>query len=372
MNYNLLYQWKNELASKLGCLNTWQVENVGLFSYGVMMAESCQQQSVARQVSCGEQVDSTVRRWRRFLDNKAFPLETFFGEWTASVVDGLGGSEITLLVDETKIADRVAVMVVGVAWEGRCLPLAWRGYRANDAAGYPAEGQVGMIKKLLEQVKAGIPARIERVLVLADRGIGTSPGLCRVVDQLGWNYLFRVTCQSKIVTETGEYTIAQQVQPGQMWQASGRVFKQRGRIPAHARAIWSDGYDQPWALVTNDPDLTGYEYARRSWQELSFRDLKSGGWHWGNSHIRHPDHMQRLLVILVIAYVWTIAWGSQAVATYRAQPLQRRPDDTLRRSWSLFREGLRYFVEFVLRYTACLRLLFIPDYRFIQSNMSSP
>ncbi len=272
--------------------------------------------------------------------------------------------EITLLVDETKIADHVGVMVVGVAWEGRCLPLAWRSYRANNAVEYPAEGQVGMIKKLLEQVKVGIPARIEHVLVLADRGIGTSPDLCRVVDQLGWKYLFRVTGQSKIVTETGEYTIAQQVQPGQMWQASGRVFKSRGRIPAHARAVWSDGYNQPWALVTNAPDLIGYEYARRNWQEQSFRDLKSGGWHWGDTHIRLPDHMQRLLVILVIAYAWTIAWGSQAVAARRAQPLQRRPDDTLRRSWSLFSEGLRYFVEFLLRYAAHLRLLFIPDHCF--------
>jgi hypothetical protein len=340
------------------------VENVGLFSYGVIRAESCRQQSVARQVSCGEQVESTVRRWRRFLDNQAFPLEAFFGEWTAWVMDGLAGNEVTLLVDETKIADRVAVMVVGLAWEGRCIPLAWRGYRANDAADYPAEGQVGMIHKLLEQVQTGIPERIERVLVLADRGIGTSPELCRVVDRLGWSYLFRVTCQSKVVTETGEYTIAQQVQPGHVWQASGQVFKRRGRIPAHARAIWSDGYDQPWALVTNDPALTGFEYARRNWQEQSFRDLKSGGWHWGDSQVCHPDHMQRLLVILVVAYVWTIAWGSQAVAAHHAQPLQRRPNHTLRRSWSLFSEGLRYFVDFILRHLAPLRLFFIPDHRF--------
>lgn len=364
MNYQQLYQLKSEMARRLTCLNTWQLENVGLFSYGVIAAESCQQQSVARQVICGELVESTARRWRRFLDNQAFPLEHFFKEWTEWVVEGLKVTEITLLVDETKIADRVAVMMVGVAWEGRCIPLAWRGYRANDASGYPAEGQVGMIKGLLEQVKAGMPTSITRVLVLADRGIGTSPQLCRVVDQLGWKYLFRVTCQSKIVTETGEYTIALQVQPGESWQAGGLVFKQRGRIPAFARAIWSDGYDQPWALVTNDPRLTGIEYVRRTWQEQSFRDLKSAGWHWGDTHIRCPEHMERLLVILVIAYAWTIAWGSQSVATHRAQPLQRRAGRPLQRAWSLFREGLRYFYEVIVRFTVHSRLLFIPDHRF--------
>lgn len=135
--------------------------------------------------------------------------------------------QITLLVDETELHDRIGVMVVGLAWQGRCLPLAWRTYVANSAVDYPAEGQVGMIRTLLERVKAGIGESCI-VLVLADRGIGCSPALCRVVEDLRWHYLFRVTCQTKVVTETADYAIARQVQPGEMWMQSGRVFKQRG------------------------------------------------------------------------------------------------------------------------------------------------
>jgi hypothetical protein len=363
MNYKLLYQWESKLASGLGCLNTWQIENVALFSYGVILAEGCQQQSVARQVNCGERLESTVKRWRRFLDNDVFPLDEFFARWAKWVVSSMGGSKVTLLVDETKIADKIGVMMVGVAWESRCLPLAWRAYAANSTADYPVEGQVGMIAKLLARVKAGIPPDVS-VLVEADRGIGTSPDLCKAVDELRWKYLFRVTCQSKIITEQGEFTIAQQVQPGEIWQASGQVFKRRGRIPAHARALWSDGYDQPWALVTNDPDLTGHEYAQRNWQEQSFRDLKSGGWHWGHTRIRLPEHMNRLLVLLVIAYAWTIAWGSQAIAAQRAHPLIQHPNRPARRLWSLFKEGLRYFVEVIQRLVLALHFTFIPDHRF--------
>jgi hypothetical protein len=344
-------------------LNGWQVENVALLSYGVIRAENCQQQSVARQMMCGEQVESAARRFRRFLSNRAFPLSQFFREWTSWVLAGLNTTTVTLLVDETKIHDRMGVMVVGLAWEGRCIPLAWRAYRANDAVHYPAEGQVALIKGLLQQVKAGIPDNVA-VLVLADRGIGTSPELCRVVANLGWHYLFRITCQSKIITDSGEYTIAQQVQVGEIWQASGMVFKKRGRIPAHVRAIWSVGYDQAWILVTNDPHLTGHEYAQRNWQEQSFRDFKSGGWHWGDSRIRLADHMERLLVVLVLAYGWVVALGSQAIADDHAQPLLRQADGTLRRQWSVFKEGLRYFYEVVQRHTVCLKLWFVPDKRF--------
>lgn len=364
MNSKLLYQWTNELARHLPSLNQWQVSNVGLFSYGIICAQSCQQQDIARQICCGEQVESSARRLRRFLDNETVDLNAVFSQWTRWVIKALKGRHITLLVDETKISDRVAAMVVGVAWEGRCIPLAWRCYTANCAATYPSEGQVEMIMTLLRTVKAGLPAN-RTVLVLADRGIGTSPALCRQVAAMEWTYLFRVTKQSKICTEQGEYTVAQTVQPGELWSASGKVFKKRGQIPAYALALWQEGYDEPWALVTNDNQLTGYEYAQRNWQEQSFRDLKSHGWQWNASYIRHPDHMARLFLLLVVAYTWMLALGSYAVHWGRSQPLQRHPDGRLRRHWSLFKEGLRLFIEYVQRHTVCLKLCFVPDKRFI-------
>jgi hypothetical protein len=363
MNYRLLYQWEQALAQHLPILNSWQQANVALFSYGIIRAESCQQGKVARQVSCAERVESTIRRWRRFLANRAFPLEAFFAAWSRWVVEALNPQQVTLLVDETKIHQRIGIMLVGVAWQGRCLPLAWRTYRANRAADYPSEGQAAMIEGLLPSVQVGFPAGIE-VLVLADRGIGTSPDLCRRVAGLGWHYLFRVTCQTKIITDAGDLTIAQQVQAGEIWASRGTVFKKRGQIPAHGRALWSDGYDEPWALVTNDERLTGPEYARRNWQEQSFGDLKSGGWQWGESRLRHPDHVARLLVLLTLAYAWMVALGSQAVARDCAQPLLRRADGSFRRQWSWFKEGLRFFAEWVQRQTICLGLVFIPDKRF--------
>lgn len=364
MNHRLLYQLISMIAQWLPCLNSWQQENVGLFAYGVIRGKSCQQLTIARQVCCGEQVDSTMRRWRRFLNNARFPLEAFFVEWTRWVLSGLPERRLTLLVDETKLHDRVGVMMIGVAWEGRCLPLIWRVYTANSAAEYPPEGQVGMIAAMLRTLQAGIPAGTE-VLLLADRGIGTSPQLCREVAALGWHYLFRITCQTKLITPEGDdLTIAAQVQPGEIWQGSGEVFKQRGRIPAHARALWEEGCEEPWALVTNDPRLTGHEYARRNWQEQSFRDLKSGGWHWGQSRIRRPDHAARLLVMLVIAYVWMVALGSQTVDEGRGHALTRNKDGTLRRAWSLFKEGVCEFTVYVERKTVCRGLVFIPDKRF--------
>jgi Transposase DDE domain len=363
MNNAILYQWQQEIGSHLPSLNSWQVANVALMSYGVMKAEGSQQQKVARHMRGREQVASATRRIRRFLDNERFPLVAFWTEWVRWIVSALGGQHITLLVDETKLHDRIAVMVVGVAWENRCLPLVWRAYEANPAAAYPAEGQVAMIEGLLAMVKAGLPEGCE-VLVLADRGIGCSPDLCRAVERLGWRYLFRLTCQTKIVTADAEYTIAQQVQPGEIWAASGLVFKKRGHIPGRALALWGLGYDEPWALITNDHQLTGHEYARRNWQEQSFRDLKSGGWHWDESLVRHPDHVTRLLVLLVVAYCWTVALGSQAVMAQASQPLIRRAAATPQRFFSLFREGLDFLCQQLEDFSTFCGIVFFSDFRF--------
>lgn len=362
MNATVLYQWTNEIANRLPSLNSWQASNVALFSQGVIQAESSRQQAIARKVAEGERVDSAERRMRRFLANQALNLEALFSEWTRWVVSAMEADTLYLLVDETKLQDRLGAMVVGLAHEGRCIPLAWQCYRANSAADYPAEGQVAMIERLLRVVAQGIPAG-KRVIVLADRGIGTSPRLCQGVSDLGWHYLFRVTGQSKICTETGEYTIAAMVQPGEVWAADGRIFKKRGQLPAQARAIWTEGYDEPWALVTNASDLSGFEYARRNWQEQSFRDLKSAGWQWEASRVRDPDRMARLMLVLAIAYGWTLALGSYAVHWGRARALHRRPDRSVRRQWSLFKEGLQLFTEYVMRRGVCLPLCFVSDKR---------
>ena len=344
MNLNLLYQWQEVVSKGLPCLNRWQATNAALFSFGVACAESCQQRKIARRLAVLGQVASLERRLQRFLSNDKLPLEVVFSEWTRLVVARVEtAGACRLLVDETKLGDRLGVMVVALAYEGRAIPLAWRCYAANSADSYPGEGQVAMIEALLRMVKRGLPVGWT-VMVQADRGIGTSPELCRAVERLGWCYLFRVTKQTKIVTAQGAKTIYQQVQPGESWQASGRVFKQRGKVRGRACALWSQGQQEPWALVTNDPSATGWEYAQRNWQEQSFRDLKSQGWQWGRSQVRQVAHAQHLLLLLVLAYAWMLSLGAQAVLRQAATRLKRTASGTLGRRLSLFQDGLQVFL----------------------------
>jgi hypothetical protein len=249
------------------------------------------------------------------------------------------------VVDETKLKDDLGVMVVALVFEGRCIPLSWRVYRANCHEAYPAEGQVEMILGLLRQVRAGLPDRVA-VRVLADRGIGTSPLLMRGIMELGWTFLFRVTKQSKVILPDGEeVTFYDQVrQAGESYQASGLVFKKRGHIPAHVRVLWKAEAQDRWALVTNDPNLTGWEYAQRMWIEEAFRDLKSHGWQLEASTLTDPARMARLWIILVVAYAWMLLLGQAVVEADMGLRRKRQADGRYVRRWSLFREGRQAFL----------------------------
>lgn len=342
MNPRKLYQWVAKTSKGWEGVSRHFQENVTVFSRAVVRCQSSQIRKIAG--VAGGRADSQRRRLQRFVRQEQ-PLATFFKNWTESIVSELGTQQVTLVVDETKLKTRFGVMVVGVVYERRCIPLAWRVYRANDADGYPAEGQAEMIEGLLKQIASGIGEGIA-VRVLADRGIGTSPTLMRAIMALGWSFLFRVTKQSKIILADGQaVTFFDQVQEaGQSYAASGLVFKQRGHIPAHVRVIWGQQAQDRWALVTNDPTLTGWEYAQRMWIEEAFRDLKSHGWHVESTTFSDPNRMAHLWIILVVAYAWMLLWGAALAASGFIAALKRRPDGSFIRRWSVFREGRQAFL----------------------------
>lgn len=337
------YHWLREMSKDWTGLTRHARANIVLFSQGVARANHSQLRRVAGCV--GGRAESQRRRLQRFVRD-GIDVWQFFAVWTASLVRALRLKELVLAVDETKIGNQFGVLVVGLVLAKRAIPLAWRVYRANDAAAYPPEGQTAVILALLSAVKGGLPKALP-VRVLADRGIGTSATLMRGVMALEWTFLFRVTKQSKVVLPDGQaITFHDQVrQPLDCYAISGLVFKKRGRLPAHVRVVWGERAKAPWALVTNDPDLSGWEYAERMWLEEAFRDLKSHGWQLEATCLTCPDRMARLWVLLVAAYAWLLVWGMTLAAGGKTIPQKCHADGSKRRQWSLFREGRQAFLH---------------------------
>ncbi len=352
MNPELLYQWSDVVGEALA-VSKRQAKRLSVFSVGVVWSERCTLSKVSEHLAgvLGIQMDSVERRLQRTLEDAQLKPKAIQRRWAKWVLSRIDSREYVLVVDETKLGDHLNLMLVGLAYQGRCIPLAWRCYPPDTP------GQVKRIARLLKQIKAGLPTG-GRVVVQADQGIGTSPDLVRAVRRLGWHYLFRVQGQTKLITRDGhEHTLADQ---SSGWSAYGILFKQRGRVRGYALIYQDFVHDEPWCLITDDPALSVLDYALRNWEEQAFRDLKSGGWNWQRSQVWQPDHADVLVLVLALAYAWVLSLGTLVA---HAEPAVRaRIVRGAGRLYSIFREGLRYWRDLVTtQQPVYLGLFFAPD-----------
>lgn len=351
MNSQLLYQWSAKIDKAFSGLGRWQKVTLALFSYGVVLAQSCRLSRVALHLSRGKASSTLERRVQRWIANRRLGMEKLLALWVRWVLGLWGEAALLVLVDETKLGEHVAVMMVGVCYRASAIPLVWRAYDPKD---YPEEGQVALLNGLLTQLRRLLPAGRD-VVLLADRGLGTSPSWQEQLTQQGWDYLLRVQRSTRIrLPNRKPQALGHLVGYGQHWSGRGDVFKKAGWQPKSIYVVWEVGYAQPWCLVSNCATLSPTLYARRFHQEASFRDLKSDGFQWQRSQVWQPEHTERLLLVLAVAMLWTLAEGTWVHHLY---PLSRR-----QQRLSIFRLGLDHlFFRFRQVAKACLELFLVPD-----------
>lgn len=360
MTSEAVYQSSTVIGKQLPMLRYWQRIGLALFSLGVVLAERCTLSKVAERLGWAGKADSIERRMQRFIANQGIEVRRVQVAWARWILSACETGRQWWLVDETKLSEHLGIMVVSLAYRQHAIPLAWRCYAPE---GYPAEGQVVMIMELLERLLPLVANRME-VIVMADRGIGTSAGLVQALQGVGVGFLLRVQGQSVYRATQGAKGVALKhlTQPGEAWHGTGDVFKKAGWCQVAVHVIWGGEYQYPWCLISSHATLTGWEYSIRYWQEGSFRDWKSDGWQWHRSQVWVPDHAERLLLVLAVAMAWTLTHGILA----DADPLERVAlTRGKRHTFSLFRLGIRALAR-------CRTLARMPSWNFHFRPVSAP
>ncbi len=344
MSLEELYNWQAQIREMIPALGYWQSLGLAMYSLGMGLARQSAPSKVAEKLGMLGKPDSVQRRLERLVDNVRIDWQACGVAWSRWVLSRVNGGRLILLVDETKLGQQLSVMLVGLAYRSCCVPLAWWAY---DPTAWPL-AQVELITTLLNGVAQAVPPGVIP-LVQADRGIGTSPALGRVVQTMGWRYLFRVQ-KSVILRHAGRERALKHLvnAPGQHWRGTGQVFKKDGWLATTVLVAWAVGYADTWCLITNDPSAPADDYATRYWQEAGFRDLKSDGWQWHTSRIFSPDHANRLVLVMALATAWTLTLGAFAFDEPDLKTYFTKGRAT---TYSLFRLGLR-FVEALLDHTA--------------------
>lgn len=352
MSLSVVYQWQAQIAARLPGLGYWQSLNLALYSLGMMLARHNAATRVAEVLGMVGKPESVRRRLERFVANPRLDWQGCCEHWTRWVLSQTETTRPVLLVDETRLGKHLRVMVVGLAYQSCCIPLVFWAYQQMPMA------QVDLIATLLARVASALPDGCQPLLQ-ADRGIGTSPDLIRVVQGLGWQYLFRVQNDTRLRTRSGHtLPLKQLVRRGENWRGQGVVFKKAGWLATTVLVIWQAAYSEPWCLVTNAADISDFAYGLRYWQEASFRDFKSDGWQWQTSQVWTPEHAHILLLVMSLAYAYTLTLGTLVLCYPPAFVAVARTGQRVH--YSLFRLGLRLFAFLAARASLVILPLLTP------------
>lgn len=214
-------------------------------------------------------------------------------------------------------------LMASVVLKGRSVPLCWASCRK-----YVYDGQRSrnaFEESLLLVLKSMVPAG-QKVIILAGRGFGRTE-LARFCQNHGFDYVIRV--EPNVHVRCASYAgklVDYPVCKGICKLLRGVDYRQDEPARLNVVVRWVRGLpakrDECWFLVTSldaGPARISRLYGRRMTIEQLFRDHKSklNGWSLRDTKVKHADRLDRLLLVLAIAYLLLCGVGLMAKQTCR-------------------------------------------------------
>jgi hypothetical protein len=212
-------------------------------------------------------------------------------------------------------------LVAAAVLKGRAVPLCWASCQKHTYDGHKSRN--AFEESLLLVLRSMVPQG-QKVILLADRGFGRTE-LGRFCQRHGFDYVVRV--QPKVHVRCASYTgklLDYPVHKGickLLKQAEYRYVTRGGRMPGLVQNVvvrWVRGLparrDECWFLMTSlsaGPAQVSNLYGQRMTIEQLFRDHKSkrNGWSLRDTQIKSAENLDRLLLVLAIAYLLTCGIG---------------------------------------------------------------
>jgi len=289
----------------------------------------------------GSKRESHIKRFERFMRNKAITHEAYFAPYAKALLASLPPGALALVMDGSEVGRGCLALVVSVVYQRRALPLCWLVVKGKKGH-FPADQHIA----LLRQAHALIPAG-RQVVFLGD-GEFDSPALLGALTQMGWQFVCR-TAKNTLVCEAdwagGDFSLSALVadgllRPGETVELSEVTYTGQGFGPVLVVAVWEPGQKEPLFLVSSldFAHEAAAWYKKRYRIETFFSDQKSRGFYLCHSHISAPDRLSRLMMATCLAYYWMVCLGAEVVRRGWQSVIHRAERCDL----SLFQLGLHW------------------------------
>jgi hypothetical protein len=271
--------------------------------------------------SCGGVASQIKRCWRFIANQRIEPSVVMSGvirRWLKH-----RAKPLWISFDWTDIRG-FQTLAAAVCIRGRAVPLCWatcdkglwKGYRSRNA----------FEESLLLVLRNMIPSHVP-VIILADRGFGRTE-LARFCQRIGFHYVIRIVSKVHIRSPRWSGRLDEYpVRHGTAKLLRHVQYRQEHAVRQNVVIRWkkelSKSRDECWYLMTDlegTPEQISNEYAHRMDIEELFRDAKNkfNGWSLRHTRITRADRLDRLLLILALAYI--LLCGLGLLARSRCRP----------------------------------------------------
>ena len=324
------------LKEQLRMFHQGHVVTLAMMITGIVMSGKAQLSKMSTEIPTAAQDQSIEMRMRRWVKHPRIDVELTYMPFAQQILQSLSGSPLLLAMDGSQVGRGCMVLMVGVVYHSRLLPLAWVVYPGKKGH-TTAERHLAVLGKVLPL----LPADAE-VVLLGDAEYDTTDMLAWVQAETSWDFVLR-TSRNLLVQDQGTWQPigAFDVTHGRLKLIPDIAFTQSAALPAHLVVWWGVAYKEPIFLVTSLPNASraAYAYRRRFRIETFFSDQKSRGFHIHKSHLADPARVSRLLIAACLAYVWMIGLGLLTLANGKHKLIDR----TDRIDKSIFRLGRDWF-----------------------------
>jgi hypothetical protein len=256
---------------------------------------------------------------RRLLKNPLLSSPVLLEPWARDALAEASrqGQTVVLSLDQTDLGDRFAVLMLGLVLGDRALPLAWTVEAGPANLGFEHQ------HTLLERVRGWLPAGAA-VLLLADR-FYPSVALFDWLHAQGWRYRLRLKGNLTVDPGFGDLVTTGDLAVGQTERYLPDVRLFHHAVATHLGILHEPGHPEPWiiAMECAPNRATVRDYGSRWGIEPLFSDYKSRGFDLEATHLRAPDRLDRLLVIMALALHWCVRVG-QEDARDHPTPLEKK------------------------------------------------
>lgn len=310
-------------------LKSWQkwgrpelVQTLALLMVGIFESGDVRLSRMAERVPLDIQEDNVAQRFRRWLKNPQVDVRSLYDPVAIGLLEALRHTRVRIQIDRTIINERLNVLMVSVYYRKRAIPLLWQvlSHKGNSTF----KERNAMLAHLAQLLPAGCT-----VVILGDREFGQAD-MMRSIRLHPWDFCLRVKGTHFIRLQSGQWLKLKQVAPvpGTHSFLTDVIFTQAQCYgPVHFALACDVASTDPWFIATNllPSRRTLRDYARRFGCEEMFSDLKARGFHLDLSQLADPDRFARLLLAVVLLYVWVLSVAHRLSFTHATKCLTSRP-----------------------------------------------